>query len=61
MCNDLEVSHVTDNAEPQASVDGRKPLTTAVSEDQFHEAWRRAGEQYARRNLEDIEANIERV
>jgi hypothetical protein len=36
-------------------------LTTAVSEDQFHEAWRRAGEQYARRNLEDIEANIERV
>lgn len=60
MCNERESNVASDNAsaEPLQASDDRRPLTTAVSEDQFHEAWRRAGEQYARRTLEDIEANI---
>lgn len=58
MQTETEVRHVTNSAEPQAAVDGRKSLTTDVSEDEVHEAWRRAGEEYSRRNLEGIDANI---
>lgn len=37
--------------EPTAVID-RQRLATTVSEDEFHEAWRRGGEEHARRNQE---------
>ncbi len=40
------------------SSDSRLPLTPTVSEDEFHEAWRRGGEEYLQRNLEILEAEI---
>jgi hypothetical protein len=44
-------------AEQGAACD-RLPLAPTVSEDEFHEAWRRGGEEYSRRHLEQLQAEI---
>jgi len=45
-------------SEAAAPTVDRLPLPPIGSEDEFHEAWRRGGEEFVRRHLEQVEAEI---